>query len=97
MARRQHECLTMSVTVEFYGIPRQRAGVASVEVDGSRLGDVLRQVAALQPGLAECCIDGEQLKPGYLANINGRKFTADPATALQPGDCVLLISADAGG
>lgn len=87
----------MGVTVEFYGIPRQRAGVASVEVDGTRLGDVLRNVAEVLPGLAECCIDQERLKPGYLANVNGRKFTADPSLALKPGDSVLLLSADVGG
>ena len=36
----------MAIRVEFYGIPRRRAGVAQTtvptEYDGARLGDVLR-------------------------------------------------------
>lgn len=87
----------MSIRVEFYGIPRQRAGVASVEVEGDCLGEVLREVGASLPELAGACLDGDRLQGGYLANVNGTFFTSDPATPVKPGDAVLILSADAGG
>ena len=49
------------------------------------------------PPVAEICLDGDRLKPGYLASINGRVFVTDAATRLQDGDSVLILSADVGG
>jgi len=85
------------VRVELYGIPRRRAGIAALEIDGARLGDVLRALGTELPVLNEVCLDGDRLRQGYLANINGRNFVSDPATPLQPGDAVLILSVDAGG
>lgn len=88
----------MSVRIEFYGIPRQRAGVDSTVVeDVSDLGQALRAAAARFPGLAAACVEDGRLRSGYIANINGRWFTSDPASPLKPGDSVLILSADAGG
>lgn len=87
----------MPVSVEFYGIPRLRAGVDRVEVEAVRLGEVLVNLAGRLPTLGAACIDGETLRPGYLANINGQIFTTNPQAALQPGDCILILSADVGG
>ena len=87
----------MTVHVEFFGIPRQRAGVASVDVEADSLGEVVRQLAGRFPRLAKTCLESDRLKSGYTANINGRSFTTDPATPLNDGDSVLILSADAGG
>jgi molybdopterin converting factor small subunit len=87
----------VSIRVEFYGIPRQRAGVAFVEVDVSSLGEALAAVCVDVPDLVGCCIENGRLLDGYLANINGQRFTTDPSTSLQPGDSVLILSADVGG
>jgi molybdopterin converting factor small subunit len=87
----------MSIRLEFYGIPRQRAGVESIEVDARSLGEALERAAAELPRFAGACLDGNRLRTGYLANVNGRRFTTDPATPLDPGDAVLIVSADAGG
>lgn len=87
----------MTVTVELFGIPRQRAGAAQVEIDGARLGEVLTALVARYPPLGNECIADGQLQPGYLANLNGRRFIADPNTELQSGDALLILSADAGG
>jgi molybdopterin converting factor small subunit len=87
----------MTVHVEFFGIPRRRAGMAATYVDAGTLGEVLDQLAARLPRFAESCLDGGRLKGGYTASINGRIFTTSRETALAPGDAVLILSADAGG
>ena len=87
----------MRVTVELFGIPRQRAGVARVETDAGRLDEILAALAARYPRLSDECIADGQLQRGYLANLNGQRFVTDPKTELQPGDALLILSADAGG
>jgi molybdopterin converting factor small subunit len=87
----------MSVSVELFGIPRQRAGVARAEAHGTRLGDVLAELVRRFPALGDDCIADDRLKEGYLANLNGQRFVSDPATPLAPGDALLILSADAGG
>ncbi len=87
----------MSVTVELFGIPHRRAGVAATTAEGSRLGDVLADLARRFPDLAASCLDCGRLRPGYLASLNGGRFVTDPDTAVDPGDCLLILSADAGG
>jgi molybdopterin converting factor small subunit len=87
----------MQVKVELFGIPRARAGVAETHAEGRTLGDVFEDLAGRFPRLAEDCIAGRTLKPGYTANIRGEHFTTDPSTLLKVGDNVLLLSLDAGG
>ena len=87
------------VRVEFFGMPRQRAGLAAldVEVESLTLGDVLVAAGKQLPEFARTCLDGSRLKPGLLANINGRHFTTDAQTALSDQDGVLILAADVGG
>jgi molybdopterin converting factor small subunit len=88
----------MSVRVEFFGIPRERAGVDAIELrDPRTLGQALGMLRGQLPELAASCLDDGRLKAGYLANLNGERFTTDPAATLRPGDAVLILSADAGG
>ena len=87
----------MTVRVEFYGIVRQRAGVAAAEAEGATLGELLAEVSRQFPQVAESCLDGSRLRTGYLASLNGIRFTTDPAESLSHGDTVLILSADAGG
>ena len=87
----------MSIVVELFGICRQRAGVASADVPGSCLGDVLEELATRYPRLAAECIDRRRLRAGYLANLGGQRFVSDPDTPLAAGDSLLLMSLDAGG
>jgi molybdopterin converting factor small subunit len=87
----------MSITVELFGIPRQRAGTAKTQAEGARLDEVLLDLARRFPRLAEACIANGQLQGGYLANLNGQRFVSDPSTALAAGDSLLILSADAGG
>lgn len=87
----------MSISVELFGIPRARAGVATTTVAGSQLGDVLDELALRYPALAETCIDRRRLRPGYVANLGGDRFVTDPETPLAAGETLLILSADAGG
>ncbi len=82
--------------VEFFGIPRERAGVAQLDVSADTLGDLLSCLATRLPSLAEFIVDN-RLHPSFTANINGDVFVSDPATPLGKDDCVLILSADAGG
>ncbi len=91
----------MAVSIEFYGIPRARAGQASAAMPtgGNQLdlGTLLVELSRQFPALAAECIDGNRLKHGYTANLDGGRFVSDPKTPLHDGDKVLILSSDAGG
>jgi molybdopterin converting factor small subunit len=87
----------MPITVEFFGIARQRAGVAKSSALGGSLGDVLTDLARQFPALEKSCINGRRLRTGFIANIGAERFVTSPETPLRDGDTVLLMSLDAGG
>ena len=82
--------------VEFYGVSRQRAGVGSLEINAATLGELLTILSAQVPALSDL-IEGDRLHPALAASLNGDRFVRDPHTPLGHDDCVLLLSADAGG
>lgn len=98
------------MVIEFFGIPRNRAGVPRVELEFSSasltLADVLDQLAHRFPALAAGCFEAADglvnkctytLSEPYMVSVSGRRFVRDPATVLQPDDWLLLLSTDAGG
>ena len=82
--------------VELLGIPRERAGVAEVEIEAETLGQVLRALAVRFPALQEL-ITERGLHPAIAANLNGDLFITDPETTVSAADHVILLSSDAGG
>lgn len=82
--------------VELLGIPRERAGVADLELHADTLGQLLVALAVRCPSLGELII-GDRLQPSLVANLNGDRFVSDPRTPLRAGDSILILSADAGG
>jgi molybdopterin converting factor small subunit len=82
--------------VEFLGIPRERAGMAELEIEADTLGQLLESLVMRCPALAEL-ITVDRLHPSLAANLNGDEFVSDPATPLADDDRVLILSADAGG
>ena len=82
--------------VEFLGVPRQRAGISELEVQADTLGELFGTLAAKLPALGEL-IATDRLHPAIVANLNGDRFVSDPKTPLNQDDCVLILSADAGG
>ena len=87
----------MQVAVELFGIPRARAGIAQTVAVGRNLGDVLADLAQKFPSLADICIEGRSLRPGFIVNLSAERFVTSPETPLRDGDTVLLLSLDAGG
>jgi molybdopterin converting factor small subunit len=86
-----------TVTVEFYGVPRARAGRGELTVRAATVADALAAVAAQCPDLAGVCFADGRLAPHYVLSLDGQRFLTDPAERLRPGDRLLLLSADAGG
>ena len=82
--------------VEFLGVARQRAGISKLDVQAGTLGQLLRTLAARIPSLGEI-ISADSLHSTFVANLNGDRFVSDPETPLGEDDCVLILSADAGG
>ena len=91
----------MSVTIEFFGVPRQRAGTERVEIEVDSLGEALAVLSERFEAMAEACFEirdgASRLRPGYVANLNGDRFVSEPDTPLADGDSLLIFSADAGG
>jgi molybdopterin converting factor small subunit len=82
--------------VELLGLPRERAGVAELELEADTLGQLLAALAIRFPSFNEL-ISVDRLRPSFTANLNGDRFISDPATRLTESDSVLILSADAGG
>ncbi len=80
--------------VEFFGVPRERAGIARLRVPARTLGELWVTLAAQIPSLGRL-VDAQP--PVMVANLNGDRFVSDPLTPLAENDCVLILSADAGG
>jgi sulfur-carrier protein len=85
------------VVVEFFGVPRLRAGRAELRVPPGTVAEVLAAVERACPGLAGLRRSDGAAAPHYLLSLDGQAFLADPGRALHAGDRVLLLSADAGG
>ncbi len=89
------------IEVEFFGLVRKYAGVASASVDvqapHTSLQSVLDQLTEQFPQLAGNCIDDHRLAPGFVANVDGDRFLCDPQTAIADGSSLLIMSSDAGG
>jgi hypothetical protein len=60
------------VTVEFYGIPRQRAGRAELAVAPGTVAELLAAVERACPGLAGLVREDGRLAPHYLLSVDGR-------------------------
>jgi molybdopterin converting factor small subunit len=82
--------------VEFFGVPRERAGMSGLEVQADTLGQLLGTLATRIPSFAKF-MGVNHLHPAFVANLNGDRFVSDPGTPLGENDCVLILSADAGG
>ena len=82
--------------VEFFGIPRERAGVAELDIDAATVGELLKALADRLPRFREL-MTPDGLHSSIAINLNGDLFVNDLNTRLAQHDHVLLLSADAGG
>src|SRR5438034_724076 len=92
---------SMAIRVEFFGIARQRAGVSELKLSAPAAGvcfaHALEEVSRRLPALGRELIVGGQLHESLSANLDGARFISDPATPIRDGQCLLILSADAGG
>jgi molybdopterin converting factor small subunit len=85
------------ITVEFYGLPRARAGRPELAVEAATAADALAAAAAVCPGLAGLVAADGRLSPHYLVSLDGTRFLTDLAEPLPAGTRLVVLSADAGG
>ncbi len=85
------------VTVEFFGVPRHRAGRAELTVEAATAAELLAAVERACPELRGLVRDDGRLAAHYLLSIDGERFVTDLGQAVPAGARVLLLSADAGG
>jgi hypothetical protein len=86
-----------AVTVEFYGIPRQRAGRGELTVTAGPMADVLAAIQIACPMLVGLVDNQGHVAGHYLLSLNGEYFVSDLGHTVKPGDRLLVLSADAGG
>jgi molybdopterin converting factor small subunit len=87
----------MSITVEFFGMARRRAGIERLDIEAATLGEALDRLADRLPDSRGEFLREGRLAAGYLASRNGRQFLSDRTAPLAEGDSLLILSADVGG
>jgi molybdopterin converting factor small subunit len=92
----------MQIRIEFFGIARSRAGLSecTLEFAGRKettLGEALQSLGERLPQLQGECLELDRPAQGYTVNLNGQAFVREPGTRIRSGDCLLLLSVDAGG
>jgi hypothetical protein len=85
------------VTIEFYGVPRQRAGRSSLSVSAGTLRDALSMLTKTCPALRDILSPDGRISAHYLLSFDGTEFVCDLDRRLHPGERLLVMSADAGG
>lgn len=91
----------MTITVEFFGIPRVRAGLERVSVfpdrESAMLSEVLAEVAEQIPTFATACMSNNKLDDHFLVSVDGEVFVRDHDVLIEEDRTVYILSADAGG
>ena len=65
--------------------------------DQGTLAELLCQLSREVKDFGDTCVFDGQLDPLYIANRDGEEFLTDPASILNDGDRILILSSDAGG
>ncbi|MBJ43562.1 MAG: hypothetical protein CMJ80_09865 [Planctomycetaceae bacterium] len=89
----------MKITIEFFGTARYDYGLPSVELNWPNqemnLGKLWERLQDQFPHTTSGL--RSSAAPPYLVNLDGQRFITDPATPIQAGQHVLIMSPDAGG
>ena len=85
-----------TVTVEFFGVPRERAGRAELVVSARTVRDALDAVEQSCPGVRLLYGQGA-LNSQYLLSLGGERFITNLSESLPAGARLLILGADAGG
>jgi molybdopterin-guanine dinucleotide biosynthesis protein A len=86
------------IHVEFFGVPRRRAGVGRLDIEGTTLGEALRALARACPALVGSVLTTEgAVQSTAIVSLNGNRFTTEPSTPLADGDTLILLDVECGG
>ena len=85
------------ITIELFGVPRLRAGVARWTWRPATSPARSGASASACPDLEGRSSATAGIHPAYKLSLNGDRFVTDPATPLADGDVLLLLAADVGG
>jgi molybdopterin synthase sulfur carrier subunit len=85
------------IAIEFYGVPRLRAGTGSLQLEASTVGQAILELGRACPALESSVLRPDLLHAVFKLSLNGERFVSDPETPLSDGDVLLLLSADVGG
>jgi molybdopterin-guanine dinucleotide biosynthesis protein A len=101
-AERRAPGASVPCTVELFGVARMVANAREVPLvlaPGATLSHVFAALAESTPALVGRVItpDGTALLEGYACNVNGRDFVREWTAAVNAGDTIVIVSADAGG
>ncbi len=93
---------TIQCTVELFGAARFLAHTREVSLSlpaGATFSEVYAALAAELPVLVGRVIapDRARLIDGFACNVNGLDFIRTPTVTVNPGDNIVILSADAGG
>jgi hypothetical protein len=83
--------------IEFYGVPRLRAGMSRLTVAGASVGEAIDAMALACPSLSGHVFQNGSVHPAYKLSVNGERFVSDRSILLSDGDTLLILSADVGG
>ena len=86
---------TGSVTVEFLGIARQKAGMASMGTQPDSLQNILQSIETRCPGLP--LSNGGNPSAHFLFSLDGVRFVRELGFAFGPGDRLIVMDAATGG
>ena len=86
-----------SLIVEFYGIPRERAGRTELAVAAGSLAEILTAVEEQCPRLKDLRGAHGGISPHYRVSLDGERFLTDVAEIVPARSRLLILSADVGG
>jgi molybdopterin converting factor small subunit len=88
---------TPAVTVEFFGMARQKAERSEITVQGRTLAEVLASVQRAFPALGGLLQECGQINNQYLVSIDGREFLTELGRVVERGNRIVILGADVGG
>jgi molybdenum cofactor guanylyltransferase len=93
---------SITCSVELFGVARLVARTPAVALElphGATFAQLFGELARTLPELVGrvITVDRNALMDGYACSVNGREFVRLPEAAVNAGDSILILSADAGG
>ncbi len=93
---------SITIQVELFGVARLLARTSELALElprGATFAQLFEELARTLPLLVGRVItaDRNALMDGYACSVNGREFVRVPGAAINAGDNIMILSADAGG